>query len=84
VALGPIYETTLKAMRYPPQGLDRIGEWKGLVSCPLVAIGGITLERSSEVLAAGADSIAVVTDIVKHPEPERRVREWLAASTVRK
>jgi thiamine-phosphate pyrophosphorylase len=84
VALGPIYETTLKAMRYPPQGLDRIREWKGLVSCPLVAIGGITLERSPEVFAAGADSIAVVTDIVKHPEPERRVREWLAASAVRK
>jgi thiamine-phosphate pyrophosphorylase len=84
VALGPIYETTLKAMRYPLQGLDRIREWKGLVSCPLVAIGGITLERSSEVFVAGADSIAVVTDIVKHPEPERRVREWLAASAVRK
>lgn len=84
VALGPIYETTLKPMRYPPQGLDRIREWKGLVSCPLVAIGGITLERAPEVFAAGADSIAVVTDIVKHPEPERRVREWLAASAVRK
>lgn len=78
VALGPIYETTLKPMKYPPQGLDRIREWKGLISCPLVAIGGITLERSPEVFAAGADSIAVVTDIVKHPEPERRVRDWLA------
>lgn len=80
VALGPIYETTLKAMRYPPQGLDRIREWKGLISCPLVAIGGITLARSPEVFAAGADSIAVVTDIVKHPDPEQRVRDWLATA----
>ncbi len=79
VALGPIYKTTLKVMKYAPQGLDRIKEWKSLISCPLVAIGGITLERSAAVFAAGADSIAVVTDIVKHPDPERRVRDWLAA-----
>jgi thiamine-phosphate pyrophosphorylase len=83
VALGPIYETTLKVMRYPPQGLDRIKEWKRLIRCPLVAIGGITLERSSEVVAHGADSIAVVTDILKHPDPERRVRDWLATSAER-
>lgn len=81
VALGPIYETTLKVMKYPPQGLDRIKEWKGLISCPLVAIGGITLERSAAVFAAGADSIAVVTDIVKHPEPERRICDWLATAS---
>jgi thiamine-phosphate pyrophosphorylase len=77
VALGPVYETTLKVMKYAPQGLDRIGLWKGRISCPLVAIGGITLERAPAVFAAGADSIAVVTDIVSHPEPETRVRDWL-------
>ena len=77
VALGPIYETRLKAMRYPPQGLERIGEWRRQISCPLVAIGGITVERAPGVLAAGADSIAVVTDFIFHPEPERRVREWV-------
>jgi len=80
VALGPIYETTLKAMQYPPQGLDRIREWKGRIACPLVAIGGITLERAPAVFQAGADSIAVVTDIVGHPTPEQRVADWLAAS----
>jgi thiamine-phosphate pyrophosphorylase len=79
VALGPIYETTLKVMKYAPQGLARIGEWKSLIACPLVAIGGITLERAPAVLAAGADSIAVVTDIIANPDPERRVRDWLAA-----
>lgn len=77
VALGPIYETTLKAMKYAPQGLDRIGEWKQRIGCPLVAIGGITLERAPGVLDAGADSIAVVTDIIAHPSPEQRVRDWL-------
>src|SRR5687768_4118126 len=53
VALGPIYPTTLKAMRFAPQGLDRIGEWKRRIgSIPLVAIGGITLERGPGVFAA--------------------------------
>jgi thiamine-phosphate pyrophosphorylase len=66
-------------MRYGPQGLDRIGEWKGLIACPLVAIGGITLERAPAVFAAGADSIAVVTDIIGHPDPKARVEAWLAA-----
>lgn len=78
VALGPIYETKLKAMPYGTQGLDRVTEWKKLVPCPLVAIGGITVERAPGVLAAGADSIAVITDFFTHPQPEERVKEWLA------
>ncbi len=77
VALGPIYETKLKVMPWAPQGLARIGEWKALAKRPLVAIGGITLERAPAIYAAGADSIAVVTDVVAHPEPERRSRDWL-------
>jgi thiamine-phosphate pyrophosphorylase len=78
VALGPIYETKLKKMKWKPQGLERIGEWKAMINCPLVAIGGITVERANEVLAAGADSIAVVTDIITHETPERRVRQWMS------
>lgn len=77
VALGPVYETTLKKMKYAPQGLDRIGAWKRRISCPLIAIGGITLERAPSVYAAGADSIAVVTDIVMNEDPEARVSSWL-------
>jgi thiamine-phosphate pyrophosphorylase len=77
VALGPIYETTLKKMRYAPQGLGRIGEWKRRISCPLIAIGGIMLERAPSVYAAGADSIAVVTDIVMNTAPEARIASWL-------
>ena len=78
IALGPIYETTLKVMPWAPQGLARIGEWKALAKRPLVAIGGITLERAPAVFAAGADSIAVVSDVVFHPHPEQRSRDWLS------
>ena len=79
VALGPIYETRLKVMKWAPQGLDRIADWRSRIGdLPLVAIGGLTPERADTVLAAGADSLAVVTDFITHAEPEARVREWLA------
>jgi thiamine-phosphate pyrophosphorylase len=80
VALGPIYPTKLKVMPWKPQGLGRIGEWRAKISCPLVAIGGITLERAPDVLAAGASSAAVVTDIVMSDDPEQRTRDWIAAT----
>jgi thiamine-phosphate pyrophosphorylase len=77
LALGPIYETTLKKMPYAPQGVSRIREWKARAACPLVAIGGITLERAPAVLAGGADLVAVVSDVVNHPHPEARAGAWL-------
>ena len=81
IALGPIYPTLLKAMPWRPQGLARLGEWKRRIgSIPLVAIGGLTLERLAGVFAAGADVAAVVTDIVRAAEPEARMREWLAVA----
>ena len=81
VALGPIYPTLLKVMPWQPQGLERIGEWKGRIGpIPLVAIGGLTLERLAGVFAAGADVAAVVTDIVRNRDPEARTRAWLAAA----
>jgi thiamine-phosphate pyrophosphorylase len=81
VALGPIYPTRLKAMAFGPQGLERIGEWKNLIGeRPLVAIGGITLERAPLCLAAGADIVSVVTDITLNPEPEARASAWIAAT----
>jgi thiamine-phosphate pyrophosphorylase len=79
IALGPIYETKLKAMKWAPQGLGRIREWKARIGArPLVAIGGLTPERAPAVLAAGAQSVAVITDFMTHPDPEARVRSWLA------
>lgn len=85
VALGPIYETKLKVMKWAPQGLDRIGAWRKRIGTrPLVAIGGITPERAGPVIAAGADSVAVITDFMTSPHPEARVRLWLDwAATVR-
>lgn len=81
VALGPIYPTRLKAMRFAPQGLERIGEWKRLIgTLPLVAIGGLTVERATGALQAGADVLAVVTDVTLDADPEQRVREWLAVT----
>jgi len=79
VALGPIYETKLKVMKWQPQGLERIEEWKRRIgTLPLVAIGGLTPERADAVMEAGAQSVAVVTDFMTHPDPEARVTEWLA------
>ena len=78
VALGPIYPTLLKVMAFGPQGLGRIGEWKRRIGAiPLIAIGGITLERLPHVLAAGADSAAVVTDILRNPDPEAHMAAWV-------
>lgn len=79
VALGPVYPTTLKVMPWQPQGLERIGEWKALARLPVVAIGGITLERAAGVAAAGADVIAVVSDVLANPDPEARCAAWLDA-----
>lgn len=80
VALGPIFPTTLKAMPWRPQGIARIGEWRAKSDCPLVAIGGISLDRAPDVLSAGAASAAVVTDIVMSKNPEQRTRAWIAAT----
>lgn len=81
VALGPIYPTILKAMAFAPQGLARIGEWKRRIGAiPLVAIGGLTVERARLCLAAGADIVSVVTDITLNADPEARAREWIAAT----
>jgi thiamine-phosphate pyrophosphorylase len=81
VALGPIYLTRLKAMAFAPQGLERIGEWKRRIGAiPLVAIGGLNVERAKLCLAAGADIVSVVTDITLNADPEARAKEWIAAT----
>ncbi|MEM9578169.1 MAG: thiamine phosphate synthase [Pseudomonadota bacterium] len=78
VALGPVYPTLLKKMKWAPQGLERVTRWKARAgSTPLVAIGGLTPERAPGVFAAGADSVAVVTDIQQSAAPEARTRDWL-------
>ncbi|TJZ83922.1 thiamine phosphate synthase [Paracoccus hibiscisoli] len=81
VALGPVWPTILKQMRWHEQGLDRVTEWKKLAGdVPLVAIGGLTPERGAQALAAGADVVSAVTDITVNPDPEARMRRWLAVT----
>src|ERR1700692_341021 len=78
IALGPIFPTTLKSMRFAPQGIPKITEWKKRIgNIPLVAIGGIKLEQAPAIFAAGADSIAVVSDVTQNADPDARVRAWL-------
>jgi thiamine-phosphate pyrophosphorylase len=81
IALGPIYPTILKKMPFAPQGLARLGDWKKRIGAlPLVAIGGITMERARGVLEAGADSAAVATDVTLNADPEERAGDWADAT----
>lgn len=78
VALGPIYPTILKKMKWHQQGLPRLGEWRERIGAtPLVGIGGMSVDRAAGVFAAGADIVSVVTDITLNADPEARLQEWL-------
>jgi thiamine-phosphate pyrophosphorylase len=81
VALGPVYPTILKKMKWAPQGVEKIARWKRQVGdLPLVAIGGLNPERLPGVFENGADVAAVVTDITRNANPEARTQEWIAAT----
>ncbi|MBL4597773.1 MAG: thiamine phosphate synthase [Rhizobiaceae bacterium] len=81
IALGPIYPTILKKMKWHQQGLEKLTEWKGLIGdIPLVAIGGMNVERAEGAFQAGADIVSAVTDITLNDAPETRVAEWLQAT----
>ena len=78
IALGPVYPTILKKMKWHQQGIQKLTKWKSLIGdLPLVAIGGMSLERADGALFSGADIIAAVTDITFNNDPESRVQEWL-------
>jgi thiamine-phosphate pyrophosphorylase len=79
IALQPIFVTTSKAFDRAPQGLKQLRKWKShLGDRPLVAIGGLRLEDADAVFQAGADSLAVISDVTHNPDPERRARTWVA------
>lgn len=79
VALGPVWPTILKKMKWAPQGVERLADWKARIApLPLVAIGGLNPDRLSAVFENGADSAAVVTDITLNADPQARTREWIA------
>ena len=86
IALGPINPTTTKSTGRSAQGIAGISAWRATIgaACPLIAIGGITLEQAPDIVAAGADSCSVVSDVLSAADPEARARQWLAwADTVR-
>jgi thiamine-phosphate pyrophosphorylase len=81
IAFGPIYDTVGKDLPFAPQGLERLKLWRELAGgYPLVAIGGITLERAPDLLKAGADSVAVISDVLAAPDPEARARAFIEAT----
>ena len=85
VALGPVYHTILKAMKWAPQGVEKVAGWKKKVGeIPLVAIGGLTVERAPAVYDAGADVISAVTDVLLAESPENRLTEWLELTAARR
>jgi thiamine-phosphate pyrophosphorylase len=77
IAVGPIFATKTKENPDPVVGTSLIRAAREMTHKPIVAIGGITLERSEEVFAAGADSLAVAGDILRAENPGRRAREYL-------
>ena len=81
LALGPIFGTASKHQPDPITGLVELRRLRPLTSKPLVAIGGITRANARDVLAAGADSVAVIGDLFPEDADLRaRAREWLSAT----
>jgi len=79
IAVGPIFSTSSKANPDPVVGIEFVREVRRLTEKPIVAIGGISLERAAEVIAAGADSVAVISGILRAPDPVEKARRYIAA-----
>lgn len=77
IAVGPVFATSSKANPDPVVGVELIRQVRPLTEKPIVAIGGITLERAPEVMEAGADSIAVISDVLCHANPASRARQYM-------
>ena len=86
IAVGPVFGTSTKDTGYRAVGTAFVGEAAAIIraadsATPIVAIGGITLERAREVIQAGAASVAVISDLLSTGNPEARVKEYLRAIT---
>lgn len=77
LALGPIFETTCKSMRFGPQGFARLTEWIRLSDCPVIAIGGLKPDHIEDALSCGASGLALISDITQAKNPEHRTKFWL-------
>jgi thiamine-phosphate diphosphorylase len=83
IGFGPMYGTTTKATGYTVRGLDQLREIRAIVRLPIVAIGGITTERASATLTAGADAVAMISDLVLATDIAAKVREALVRIAAR-
>jgi thiamine-phosphate pyrophosphorylase len=77
LAVGPVFATSSKANPDPVIGTEFIRRVRHLTDKPIVAIGGITLENAASVIEAGADSVAVISDILRTAKPAERARQYL-------
>src|SRR5690348_2877556 len=77
IAVGPIFSTSTKSNPDPVVGTEFIRQVRPLTDKPIVAIGGITLGCAAEVVRAGADSVAVISDILRAPDPGTRARQFV-------
>jgi thiamine-phosphate pyrophosphorylase len=80
IAVGPIFPTASKQNPDPAVGLALLREVRRLTSKPIVAIGGITVEVAGDVFRAGADSVAVIRDLLSADDPAARAREYLGVA----
>ncbi len=77
IAIGPVFPTKSKANPDPVVGAEMIREFRSMTGKPIVAIGGIDLDRVEVILRAGADSVAVISDILQAPDPKERARQFV-------
>jgi thiamine-phosphate pyrophosphorylase len=77
IAVGPVFGTFSKANPDPVVGLDFLCRVRALTDKPIVAIGGITLDRAAAVIEAGADAVAVISGILNAPDPFERAKQYL-------
>ncbi len=77
LACGPIFPTTSKIMKFAPQGIEQLQHWQRMLDYPLVAIGGITLEKLPEVLKTGVEGIALISGITQSPDPIHTTHQFL-------
>lgn len=80
LAIGPIFSSTTKTGANPEIGLQAFREMAAESGLPVVAIGGIDLQRAPLLWSAGADSVAVISDLCDHPHPAQRVKEYIHAA----
>ena len=78
IAVGPIFPTSTKENPDPVVGVDFVRVARRMTRKPLVAIGGITIESAADVFSAGADSVAVIQDLIAASDPAARAREYMA------